>query len=256
MSGSKLTHKKGETLRTILQIFEGIGYKTSWRALNTVFYGLPQRRERTIIVGSAEGKAFNWPEPTHYYEGRSMAGTRHGQRVGDIPLFRSPLAKALTVMDAIHDLPEIKSGETADWYRSDVDPTEYEKTLRGEEVVLTLHAATRHSERMLNIIRQAGDNRAALPDGLTSSGFSSSYSRMEPDLPSVTITVNFVHPASNKCIHPFQHRALTPREGARLQGFPDNFVFIGKRSQIVKQLGNAVPPILGRAIAETLLQQL
>ena len=69
---------------------------------------------------------------------------------------------------------------------------------------------------------------------------------------SVTITVNFVHPASNRCIHPACNRALTPREGARLQSFDDDFKFAGNRSQIVKQIGNAVPPLLGRAIGEAL----
>jgi DNA (cytosine-5)-methyltransferase 1 len=68
----------------------------------------------------------------------------------------------------------------------------------------------------------------------------------------VTITVNFVHPASNRCIHPTLDRALTPREGARLQSFDDDFVFCGSRAQIVKQIGNAVPPLLGQAIGSHL----
>jgi DNA (cytosine-5)-methyltransferase 1 len=121
---------------------------------------------------------------------------------------------------------------------------------------LTMHDATKHSERMLEIIRKSGYSRYDLPKGLTNSGFSSSYSRIEPDIPSVTLTVNFVHPASNKCIHPYQNRALTPREGARLQGFEDNYIFIGSRAQIVRQIGNAVPPLLGKAIAQALLEHI
>lgn len=73
---------------------------------------------------------------------------------------------------------------------------------------------------------------------------------LDADKPAVTITVNFVHPASNRCIHPQQDRALTPREGARLQSFDDDFEFFGNRTQIVKQIGNAVPPLLGQVIAE------
>ena len=105
---------------------------------------------------------------------------------------------------------------------------------------------------MLEIIRHSGKNISAIPGHLISSGFSSCYSRLDGATPSVTITVNFVHPASNRCIHPICDRALTPREGARLQSFDDEFQFAGNRSQVVKQIGNAVPPLLGKAIGEAL----
>ena len=87
----------------------------------------------------------------------------------------------------------------------------------------------------MNIIEQSGYNIKAV-EHLVTSGFSSCYSRLEPNKPSVTLTVNFTSPSSNKCIHPIQNRALTPREGARIQGFPDDFSFAGSRTQIVKQM--------------------
>ncbi|GAB4207758.1 MAG: DNA (cytosine-5-)-methyltransferase [Roseiflexaceae bacterium] len=251
-----LTHKQGETLRIMLQLFQQIGYTVDWKVLNAALYGLPQRRERLIIVGNSEGKTFYWPEPSHFFYGRSMAGKNYGQTIDSLPLFGNQLSPAVTVMEAIHDLPPIKAGESSDKYKEDVDLTSYEKMMRRNSKVLTLHEATKHSDHMLDIIRNAGYNRSALPEGMTTSGFSSSYSRIEPDLPSVTLTVNFVHPASNKCIHPFQDRALTPREGARLQGFEDDYVFRGSRAQIVKQIGNAVPPLLGKVIAEALLKHI
>ena len=110
---------------------------------------------------------------------------------------------------------------------------------------------------MLEIIRHAGSNISAIPEHLISSGFSSCYSRVDPDEPAVTITVNFVHPASNKCIHPYQDRALTLREGARLQSF-DSIIskFAGNRTKIAKQIGNAVPPLLGQAIANAVLEMM
>lgn len=249
-----LTHKNGQTLKAITDVFEGIGYRTDWKVLNAALYGLPQRRERLVVVGNNQGVRFEWPSPTHHLDARSMAGKRHGQRSDDLPLFGKTLPPALTVMDGIHDLPEIKSGESASRYREGFDMTPYERRLRGDETVLTLHESTAHGPEMLEIIRKAGSNRAALPEGMTSSGFSTCYSRLEPDRPAVTITVNFVHPSSNKCIHPYQDRALTPREGARLQGFEDSFRFKGNRSQMVKQIGNAVPPLLGQVIAEALLR--
>lgn len=247
-----LTNQRGQALKGVLSGFENIGYSISWRVLNAAFYGLPQRRERFILVGTRDGIAFEWPEPTHYLNGaKSMAG-RFGQKCEAFSLFREELKPANTVMDAIHDLPTLASGESATHYRDDVEPTEYELQLRDTSKVVTLHEATRHSPKMLEIIKHSGHNIASLPEGLVSSGFSSCYSRLEPDLPSVTLTVNFVHPASNKCIHPTQDRALTPREGARLQGFPDAFHFMGTRAQIVKQIGNAVPPLFGRIIGDSL----
>jgi len=249
-----LTHQNGRVLKAIIETFEGIGYRADWKVLNAAFYGLPQRRERLVVVGNREGIRFEWPATTHHLEARSMAGKRYGQRSDDLPLFGKTLPPALTVMDAIHDLPEVKAGGAVTVYRDDVEPTAYEKRLRGKETMLTMHESTAHTPRMLEIIRKAGSNRAALPEGMTSSGFSTCYSRLEPDLPAVTLTVNFVHPSSNKCIHPYQDRVLTPREGARLQGFEDSFRFKGTRSQVVKQIGNAVPPLLGQVLAEALLR--
>ena len=133
------------------------------------------------------------------------------------------LEHTLSVFDAISDLPEIASGEIVNQYNKPPQ-TEYQKLMRENCRNLTLHAATKHSEKMMEIIRLSGKNRSSLPDGLTSSGFSSCYSRLSYDEPSTTLTVNFVHPSSNRCIHPTQDRALTPREGARIQGFKDNFV--------------------------------
>lgn len=248
-----LSHGGGKVLPALLEAFKQAGYRTDWRVINAAQYGLPQNRERLVVVGSRDGRQFEWPTPTNYVEHRSMAG-RHARRVHADPLFVE-LDPPVTVMQAIHDLPELAAGESATHYRDDVVPTPYERRMRQRCEHLRLHEATAHSAKMLEIIRHAGDNISAIPAGLVKSGFSSCYSRLAPDQPSVTLTVNFVHPASNKCIHPYQNRALTPREGARLQGFPDAFAFHGSRSQIVKQIGNAVPPLLGQVLAEALLEQ-
>lgn len=250
-----ITHKNGKTINNIIEVFESIGYCTDWRVLNTVHYGLPQRRERVIVIGHRQNKNISvFPEPTHYFEGRSMAPTNHPKLIRTYPLMQSIFAPAVTVMDAIHDLPAIKAGGKGTQYRTDISPTSYEIARRKNMQYITLHEATNHTEKMLQVIQYAGSNILALPPGLVTSGFSTSYSRIEPNEPSVTLTVNFVHPGSNKCIHPYQNRSLTPREGARLQGFDDNYVFAGNRSQIVKQIGNAVPPLLGQSIAKAILK--
>lgn len=249
-----LTHEKGSTLRTLVETFQHVGYTVSWKVLNAALFGLPQNRERIVVVGNRRGKRFVWPSPTHVVVHRSMAGS-YANRLFTDPLFGQDLRSPVTVMDAIGDLPPVRAGEAATSYDDAAPFSDYARSLRGSCEKLTLHEATAHSAKMLEIIRHAGSNRSALPPGLTTSGFSSCYSRLEADRPSVTITVNFVHPSSNKCIHPVQDRALTPREGARLQSFPDSFQFCGTRSQIVKQIGNAVPPLLGETIAKAVASQ-
>lgn len=249
-----LTHDKGATLNALLDTFAQIGFVVDWRVLNAAHYGLPQTRERLVVVGNRRARRFAWPVPTHSVDHRSMAGSR-AQRVYAEPLFHPNLRPAITLMEGIGDLPPLRAGEAVHEYDESAPLSEYAARLRGSEKRLTMHDATAHSPKMLEIIRHAGTNRSALPEGMTSSGFSSCYSRLEPDRPSVTLTVNFVHPSSNRCIHPFQDRALTPREGARLQGFPDSFTFSGTRSQVVKQIGNAVPPLLGETIARAIADQ-
>lgn len=249
-----LTHEKGRTLKAIVEAFEEVGYRTSTRVLNAAFYGLPQKRERLIIVGNRKGKAFKWPSPTHWFEHRSMVGQNGFLIRPEVGLFSSHLARAVTVGEAIADLPPVRSGEAIKKYDANLKASAYGKFIRNSAKVLELHEATDHSPQMLKIIRHAGLNISALPPGMVTSGFSSCYSRLSEDEPGTTMTVNFVHPASNRCIHPVQDRALTPREGARLQGFFDTFQFRGTRSQVVKQIGNAVPPLLGRVIAQSLLE--
>lgn len=249
-----LQHKRRGAFQAILDGFSELGYRTDWRVLNAAMYGLPQNRERVVIVGSRDGAEFRWPTPTHFSDYRTMAG-RHAKRTRLNPLFAGSVPAAVTAMEAISDLPQVGAGAAAADY---ILPPQnsYQELMRHGCEKLTLHKATKHSAKMLEIIRHAGANRNELPAGMTTSGFSSSYSRLDPDIPSVTLTVNFVHPSSNKCIHPHQDRALTPREGARIQGFPDAFHFAGTRSKIVKQIGNAVPPLLGRAIGEALLRSM
>ena len=247
-----VTHGGGRALTALTDAFEALGYRTSARILNAAFHGLPQRRERLIIVGSKKGKAFEWPRATHNHGHKSMAGQSKLLIAPNQGMFDDTLP-ALTLMDAISDLPSVPSGGSATIYDRSPE-NRFQEILRFGAETLTLHEATAHSPQMLNIIRHAGDNIYALPPGMVTSGFSTCYSRLAAHEPANTITVNFVHPASNRCIHPFQDRALTPREGARLQSFPDTFEFRGSRSQIVKQIGNAVPPLLGKLIAEAILE--
>ena len=245
-----LTHRRGLILRTLLDGFKSCGYKVTWRVMNSAHYGVPQNRERLIIVGCRANADFQWPLPSHRIDYKSMAGAR-SEVVRVEPLIADLAPSAITLMEAIGDLPELEAGQSAENYDG-TPQNEFQKWARGGETALTMHQATDHSKHMLKILRFAGPNISSIPKHLISSGFSSSYSRLDADKPSTTLTVNFVHPASNRCIHPFQNRALTPREGARIQSFPDSFRFCGTRAQIVKQIGNAVPPLLAMAIGEAI----
>jgi len=246
-----LTHENGSRLQAVLDGFREAGYSVEWRVLNAALYGVPQSRERVVIVGNRLDIPFIWPQPTHQFEFKSMAGIRP-EVIRTEPLFSTRLPYAVTLMEAIDDLPPVPSGGESSTYLRP-PRTEYQRLMRKGALSLTLHKATNHSRKMLEIIRHSGANISALPPGMVTSGFSSCYSRLDAGRPSTTITVNFVHPASNRCIHPNQDRALTPREGARIQSFPDRFEFRGTNAQIVKQIGNAVPPMLGQKVAEAIL---
>jgi DNA (cytosine-5)-methyltransferase 1 len=252
------TYKNGETITAMQECFWSLGYDCDWRLLNAAHYGVPQKRERLVMIGTERGGTLKFPEPTHFFDGATVGfkDRRKVVSVSSSDLFHeTKLVPAITVSQAIGDLPKIRSGEEIDNYCSEPS-NDYQRTRRTKAKSLKLHSSTLHSPRMLEIIRHAGKNISSIPKHLISSGFSSCYSRLDADAPAVTITVNFVHPASNRCIHPEQDRALTPREGARIQSFDDDFEFFGTRTEIVKQIGNAVPPLLGKAIAEQVSQLL
>lgn len=248
------THKKGKTLELMQDCFHSLGYETDWRLVNAAHFGIPQKRERFILIGTEKGGTIKFPSPTHSYNGSTVGYFDRSKVIEPLEpdLFSNiTLPKAITAMEAIGDLPSIASGEIATEYT--LSPyTKFQHDRRKENFDLKLHSATKHSEKMLEIIKHSGKNIKCIPEHLISSGFSSCYSRLDADAPAVTITVNFVHPASNRCIHPLLNRALTPREGARLQTFDDDFEFFGSRTQITKQIGNAVPPLLGKVIADTI----
>jgi len=236
-----LTMQKGKVKEIIKEEFEKLGYKVNIRILNAEEYGVPQKRRRVFFVGNLFGKEFEFPEPIY-------GNHKNGQKT----LTNSSLKPFLSVWDAIGDLPSIKAGETKDSY--DKQPiTEFQKFLKNGENTLKEHQAPNHTEIMIKRMEhiQQGQNHSNLPKELQlSSGYPNIYGRLIANQPADTITGNCgCISAPGRFIHPFDNRAITVREASRLQSFRDSKKFVGSQNSKYKQVGNAVPPLLAKALA-------
>ena len=225
----------GFAYETLVKEMKELGYETDCRILNAADYGAPQIRLRTIVLGWRRDLApLKFPKATH------------GDGKG--------LKPYVTLMEAIDDLPELAAGQSVDRYARE-PRTGYQRKMRGVQTELLEHCASNYGRKMREILRviPPGGSIRDLPKRLRpKSGYANTYARLLPDVPSPTITRNFGTPSSSRCVHPFQPRALSTREGARLQGFPDGYRFVGCRQSKNLQIGNAVPPILGEALARTI----
>ena len=228
-----LTAENGYFKKEIEELFNSMGYSLKAGVLNASDYGVPQNRRRAVIIGKQNGNAPSLPKP---------------------------IDSAVTIWDAISDLAYLESGEGEEEQAYKIPAqSEYQKMLRKGSTVLYNHVATNHSalalERLSMIPPNAG--REVLPkEHLTKSIYSGTWTRMRKEEISVTITTRFDTPSSGKFTHPYLNRAITVREAARIQSFPDSFRFIGNKGSQMKQVGNAVPPLLAAAIADTILNDL
>lgn len=239
-----LSMSRGELFKTIVSLFESLGYIIYHKVLNSADYGVPQIRERIIIVGTRLDKPYTFPEPTHSDSSN---------------LFDTALKPYLTLSDAISDLPFIKSGEESDRYASE-PKNDFQKLMREKAPVKLMdHSAPKNNEKLVKIMELLPDGGTPLdlPEALRpKSGFKNTYCRLWWNRPSTTITRNLSTPSSSRCIHPKAPRPLTTREGARIQCFPDHYVFYGSRSSKNLQIGNAVPTFLSIALKESIKEHL
>jgi DNA (cytosine-5)-methyltransferase 1 len=211
-----LSHRYWKYFSKARSAFLEAGYTVKQNIYNTAEFGVPQERFRSVIIGMK--KEFLLPVGVYTPES-----------------YR-------TVRDAIATLSPVTAGEVSsnDW----------------------MHKAVGHKQSTLEIIRQVPHNGGNLPEGIGPeclsrvNGFSDVYGRLSWDKPSITITHYARNPASGRFTHPVQDRGLTAREAARLQSFPDNFVFEGKYDDIYRQIGEAVPPLLSCGIASNVLIEL
>lgn len=225
---------------------EGLGYQlVGEEVLDAVNYGVPQHRERVFLVGVRndvlEHVEWHYPEPTHGND-------------------ENPY---ITISEAISDLPEIEEGGHAEAY---MNPpiNAYQILMRGDNQELTQHFCGNHNEKMRRVIAAVPQgegrhyinglvDRGELPEFCRlTSGYANTYGRLVANNPCTTITNNMCTPSALRCIHYAQNRELTPREGARIQSFPDWYVFSGQKGHVTTQIGNAVPPLLAMAMARSI----
>lgn len=235
----------GEPVRAIISGLEALGYQVTYQTLRAEDYGVPQERRRVVFIGNRIGAPLIMPEPTHGKD-------------------REPY---VTVWDAIGDLPKLQNGEAPTGlqrYRSGAFSS-YQRELRGTMTTVANHQAARLSaineERMQHI--PPGGSWRDVPHDLLPAGMQRArrcdhtkrYGRLRKEgLSSTVLTKCDIHWGAY--IHPEDNRALTVREAARIQSFPDWFEFKGSRTDQYVQVGNAVPPLLGRMIAKAVLEAL
>lgn len=232
--GDKILDKIEKEFKNIENDF---GYKIKYQVLKASDFGVPQNRERVFIVGVRNDISKEW-------------------------MFPKPLNKRIiSIKEAIDDLPELKSGQIINKYSKEPDNS-YQKLMRKKSKDLTQHVAANYGEKIRTVIKNVPQgegknyfNNLVIEGKIDekyylTSGYANTYSRLVETEPSTTITNNLTTPSALRCIHYRDDRALSPREGARLQSFPDWFNFSGNMTKVSMQIGNAVPPLLAMAMAE------
>jgi DNA (cytosine-5)-methyltransferase 1 len=257
----------GRIFDTIISQMQERGYRISARILLAAHYGVPQVRWRMIILGSTLPEAPKHPEPTHFYTGRPnfKGGATIATRL--VPLDEIRLTPAATLADAIADLPAVAAGgghEKMEYGGND-PKSSFARLMRDGSDVLHNHTANRLSQ--INFDRLAhippGAAWTSIPHDLLPAGMKKArisdhtmrYGRLSWDSLAGTMMTK-CDPHWGAVFHPSQERTFTVRETARIQSFPDTYRFLGSRAAQYEQVGNAVPVLMAKSIAEALAEHL
>lgn len=243
-----MTMQNGRIFEEILRIFsdpemfDGAPYQLHCRVVKAVEFGIPQKRERMIIIGTRNTN----------FDFNNIWEQTKGEVLQDYPHYFD----MVTVEDAIGNLGATTTDGSVD---NPVPITDYQRYLSTDMAKLTNHTRTNHSKLAIDRMSRVGngENYTVLEETINSV-HSGSYGRLCWNEQAPTITTRFDTPAGGRFIHPIEDRTLSPREAARIQSFPDDFVFYGNKTSICKQIGNAVPPkvsyFLARLIGNILKQ--
>lgn len=226
-----VTSNNGYAKDRIYEIFESRGYSVNHRILSASDYGVPQRRQRNFFVMIKDGEKFNFDKLVK-------------------------VSEVVTVEDAIGELYLHEDSSTDEpFYLIDEPTSTYRKYLRAKDGGVPNHEVRYPAGKVqhrISFVPQGG-NWQDVPEELwptdRKNRHSSAYKRLDVTQPSCTIDTGNNH---SNYFHPLYNRIPTVREAARLQSFPDEFVFIGNRSEQYRQVGNAVPPLLAKVIADQL----
>ena len=213
----------GQIKDSILQKFTNMGYNIQYKILCAADYGVPQNRKRVVFVGIKKGH-FEYPAVMEEKVSCSMA-------LSDLPTLENELGD--------ENVPYLTKPQN-----------HYQKLMRKNSQMVMNHVAASHSEKVKKIISLVpdGGNYKDLPDEYANSrNFHVAWTRFASDKPAPTIDTGHRHH-----FHYKYNRVPTVRECARLQSFPDDFIFLGNKTQQFRQVGNAVPPLMAQCIAEQL----
>jgi DNA (cytosine-5)-methyltransferase 1 len=248
--------KDGKAKGQIVTHFKKLRYTLRASILLAADYGVPQLRRRLFVVGVEDGVEFDFPDPTHL-----GAWRRDGLEKWEQERIRRGLLRHLTLGEATGDLPPLRTGKhPPDQYLRDAE-TAYEKLMRvGWKGALRDHEVGELGEAHLALVRHVppGGTWRDIPPHLLPERFQGGmrrtdstnlFGRLDPQRPAYTITTQFNNVTGGCFTHPTENRALSVREGARLQSFADRFEFTGTVSSRCRQIGNAVPPLLAQHLA-------
>lgn len=234
-----LSKDRGEIFKEIVDTFgdsnnfDGDKYFIHYKVCKAVEFGIPQKRERVVIIGTLNN---NYNIDCIFSKAKESISSIDPHFFDEVTLY-----------DAISDMPEPNEEGIVNLLQS---KSYYQNNLRNKSNVVYNHTASKHNEKAIERMQNIapGENWQVLNEDIRSV-HSGAYGRLNWNNPAMTITTRFDTPAGGRFIHPDYNRTITPREAARIQSFPDSFVFVGNKTSICKQIGNAVPPKLAYFLA-------
>jgi DNA (cytosine-5)-methyltransferase 1 len=254
-----VTSHGGAVIREVCEGLSSLGYNTCANVLQANEYGVPQIRRRAFVIAYRKDLRTPPEMPTRTHERVTTATELTGAMTR--MRFEPEKTPYVSVEEAIGDLPQIAAGEGDEvMYYNHPPFTDYQRRARAGSIAVFNHRSRVHSAAFLkkvSVIKEGGANKS-LPSTLRFSDnyYSQAYARLGRSGLANTITTSFANPGSGRYLHYRDLRSITVREAARLQSFPDNFVFDGDLTAQMRHVGNAVPPLLARAVRDKVLEDL